>query len=219
MKKIQMLIFVLVAVFAGSAFAVSSAFAGSEFLVSGAVITAPVEVNGESVGAMLFEDAATLGGASDFLCEEILTLGFVGETFGGIFNAKQDLISSIEFMKPCIIGSGPCESVDSVAMINLPWLTEIVLSGTSFIDLILGDEAGVPGYLFECTTVLGLIDDTCATEAMTTTIMNETEDIDATFPLASEAERTSCTQGNAKSGVVAGTSLILTESGLSLAVS
>jgi hypothetical protein len=222
MKKIQILMFALVAVFAGSAFAASSAFAESEFLVSGAVITAPVEVNDESVGAILLEDDATLGGKSDVLCEEVLTLGTVGEIVGGVFNPKLDTVTSVEFMKKCTIDSGPCSEVDvpeGVQAVHLPWLTEIVLSGTTFVDLILG-TAGVPGYLIECLTILGLIEDVCTTEAGTTTITNEAEDIDATFPASpQEIEEANCTQGNAHSGIVGGVSLILTESGLSLAVS
>jgi hypothetical protein len=221
MKKIQILMFALVAVFAGSAFAASSAFAESEFLVSGAVITAPVEVNGESVGAILLEDESTAAGKSDILCEEVLTLGTVGEIVGGVFNPKLDTVTSVEFMKLCTIDTGPCESIgseDKVLAVHLPWLTEIVLTEGAFVDLILGTE-GQPGYLIECTTVVGLIEDVCITENGTTTITNEAEDIDATFPIPTAAEKESCTQGNAKSGVVGGVSLILTESGLGLSVS
>jgi hypothetical protein len=222
MKKIQILTFALVAVFAGIAFAASSAFAISEFLVSGAVITAPVEINDESVGTILLEDEATLGGKSAILCEEVLTLGTVGEIVGGVFNPKLDTVTSVEFMKGCVIDSRPCmelEVPNGVLAVNLPWLTEIALSGSAFVDLILG-TAGQPGYLIECETILGLVEDVCTTEAGTTTITNEAEDIDATFPASPlEIEKAGCTLGNAHSGVVGGVSLILTESGLSLAVS
>ena len=195
----------------------------SEFLVSGAAITAPVEVDSESNGPILLEDEATFTGKTDILCENVLNLGIVGETVGGVFNPKLDLVESVEFMNTCTIDEGPCTSLDSVSAINLGWLTELVLDepGGIFLDLILPEEGATanPGYLVECNTILGLIDDACTTNEGTVTIDNGVEDIVALFNTPSEKEKASCTQGNAKSGVVIGEVLILAENGLSLQVS
>jgi hypothetical protein len=62
------------------------------WIVSGATMAPPAEVNSESVGAVLFEEDAIVGGKSDILCENVLGLGLAGVTTGGEVNSKLDLM-------------------------------------------------------------------------------------------------------------------------------
>jgi hypothetical protein len=122
-------------------------------------------------------------------------------------------------MSSCTIDSGPRESIDAITAIDLPWLTELIVDEPNLLDLVLNGENGLPGYLLECATVLGLMDDACTGEHATTTVTNGTEDVDISFSIPTAEEELGCIQGNSKSGVIDGEFLVLTESGLSLAVS
>jgi hypothetical protein len=47
-------------------------------------------------------------------------------------------------------------------LVDLPWKTEMLL-GTPFLDDISAHAGGgAPGYLFECSTIIGKVDDTCS---------------------------------------------------------
>jgi hypothetical protein len=110
-----------------------------------------------------------------------------------------------------------CKKVLAVAAVNLPWKTNIEEKRW---DLISAGGLKEPGYLVECETVLGDIDDTCTVSSETNTPLVELENLAAemTEPalvdenyskiLLNSKEATTCTVGGAESGLVVGVILL-----------
>lgn len=173
---------------------------GKEVLIIYECNLTPVDEN--LCPLVLLSDLGTLI-VSDVECEVALTVQHV------LANEIKHVITLEVLLVGCLPASGSngCSSVDKNAeAVNLPWLSEISLSGTEFLSNILEsteEPKGVPGYLVECETPLGLVDDTCTTSAGTVALTNATGGgITTTFLTPSKAEQANCTQGGKEEGVV-----------------
>ncbi len=100
-----------------------------------------------------------------------------------------------------------CQEVKAVAALDLPWLSELALGENAkkesvFLDRLSSDGQGEPGFLTECKTALGTVDDTCTEQSATTTaeVKNETSDVATIFPkeLAKANEAGKCSIGGAE---------------------
>jgi len=120
-----------------------------------------------------------------------------------------------------------CTKVDEVAPVNLPWETKIEEEEAGPLWWVLIKKgtgaAGEPGYLTECETALGLVDDTCKSETETALILVESLPESETIEGASvklisgffteellnpKTEPATCTIGGKESGLVVGEVLI-----------
>jgi hypothetical protein len=113
-----------------------------------------------------------------------------------------------------------CTKVDNISAINLTWKTELVGDSEGKWDLLLkGSGAGQPGWLIECVTPLGLVDDTCVANAASTPLV-WVENLAAEVggkklvtmlflrDLLAAAEYASCSVGGKEEGLVVGEMLI-----------
>jgi hypothetical protein len=227
MRKIQLLGLALFAVFAFSAVGVvSSAFAlESVWLVGGH--TALTKVLADSEGELKLTDLKTpIFGESSILCS-FLKEGFVGGDASGA-NPKWDEITSITglnaateplWIKCTFVVKGGCETSTPPELmpVNLPWLTELTLSGTAFLDNLIG-TGGNTGWVSKCLVLGANTEDTC-TLRTSADIDNTTEsDVIALFTEATGGKAL-CSQSNEESGEVEGEVLILLANGEALAVS
>jgi hypothetical protein len=232
MSKVKVLVFALFALFAFSSFAASEALALETVWLDGGV--KPTEwLLVDSEGELLLEDQApTIGGKVDVLCSG-LNEGWIGSDASGN-NPKWDEVTKITSLTganriPCTLQvNGGCNSAAFAEPINLPWLTELILVGTAFLDLVLSTNANEIGWLVECLDIIGgLHDDTCtipgtAAKPGETEVDNTTEkDVKILFAEALQAEKAHCTLAAAGShtGVVEGEVLVLLASGEELSVS
>jgi hypothetical protein len=230
MRKIQLLGLALFAVFAFSAVAAaSSAFAlesESVWLVGGH--TALTKVLADSIGELELTDLKTpIFGAATIKCSG-LNEGWIGGDASGA-NPKWDEITSITGLNAAteplwavctFVVRGGCEtSTPPEAMpLNLPWLTELTLSGNTFLDNLIG-TGGNAGWVSRCLVVGVNTQDECTREKTSADIDNTTEgDVKALFSEAI-SEKANCSQGGPESGVVNGEVLILLSNGEALAVS
>lgn len=188
----------------------------STWLVNGAAPSGEVTMSGESVGRLRFEDMGVPGAME---CE-VAGKGTVGP-------GRFGLVTSIT-MSSCIVPAkaenikgelvtNACTSEDSVSLLNLPWLSEVALSGGAFIAVITSGGSGEPGYLVECATLLGLVDDTCTNPHNEGTLTNHGEgevrgEIVTTEP-------GNCTIGGKSVALLEGTGLFFSPEGATLAVS
>jgi hypothetical protein len=219
MKKIYLSALVVFAALAFGAIGVTSAFAEDAWLVSGAVPATAQPVLSESMGAFVLEDM----GLASVTCpatSPITDEGTVGTETGNV-GARFDLTVTVTFPekgKKCTSSAG---EVLEVSAIHLPWLTELVLNGATFLDLILGTGAGAPGYKI-VIDILGVSEtDECTTETSTTTVTNEeTAALVEFLSTATEAESATCTLSKKPTGLVVGKILIFSATaGLAIAVS
>jgi hypothetical protein len=125
-----------------------------------------------------------------------------------------------------------CTAVDNVVAINLPWASR--LEEATWDLLMKGSgAAGQPGYLLECMTLLGLIDDVCTVNEASTPLIKLENLIEAGVPklvtmdferdlLGGQAskEYPSCTDGGKEEGLIVGEILLegLTEAGVTQAL-
>jgi hypothetical protein len=112
-----------------------------------------------------------------------------------------------------------CEKVEKVEAVGLPWTTELEMEGAAVKDLIEESILGQPGYLIECKTLLGNIEDLCRSVESKTSLLVELTNlaaegaepklVNALFlknPPAAEALK--CTVGGKEDGLVIGELLI-----------
>src|ERR1700722_1246401 len=175
MKKIQIVGLTLVAVFACSAFAVTSSFAAGKILLNGGAvpaggipfsITESVEMEDmKSVGPPTILCSGTsvgtiaAGGATGSIIEFLTLAGEALEVGTG----KKEYLVECEDMKS--ICSNP---VDVVAG-NMPWSVEIekmAAGAEEYLLTILNIKGKVPAYTLDCNSILGLISDTCTAPAV-----------------------------------------------------
>ncbi len=208
MRKIQVILLALVAVFALSVVAASSAFAATEaalWLVSGAEVPAagvPTNLEVVSTKKLVLEDmeAGPLKQATSVECGGTGTGNVLPE------GLDEQLTATPE---GCVRKTdGACETLESVAAVNLPWKTEVLqVTGSSpelFEDALVSGTGGNPGWLVECETLLGKKNDVCTTNAGKTPLVNESSgEVLGTFETRS-GEEASCTEGTSKSGLVSG---------------
>jgi hypothetical protein len=209
---------VLFAVLAFSAIAVASASA-TEFLVSGVTATAGTILLSESIGAgLLLEDmkGSLTGGAASVLCS--------GFNLAEILSATDLDVISIFGLTQTDPGTGSttikctnesnCPEPSEVKALNLPWLVELSLEGTTILAHLGTGGAGAPGWEVTCFGVK----DTCTGEAFVE-FANVESMVNATFGALSNSTPATCSRGGVKEGLVEGTVLFETETGLALAIS
>jgi hypothetical protein len=190
MKKLNIILLALVAVFAFSATVVGSASAETTLL-------AEWLVNGKAI---------TAGTAFEALTGETLTMGHLGLAkvkcswfFDGLVEADgKDLIESVlnlagELLGEKLVGLAvSCESIETcektadinIWPVNLPWATNLYLmENGEFLDLFSNGGKGNLGFTVECL-VLGIsIDEECTAE--TSVLMtNLATDVEGEFNLA-----------------------------------
>ena len=211
MRKLHIVGLALAAVFAFSAYAVSSAFAvESTWLVAAAKPAAQVAAN--SSGKLLLEDTegGLLGGKVAIECEGTDS-GFVGP-------GKEDLLEAVNVTK-CVLQTGTCGEPLASA-INLPWLTTIGLIGAKYYDDIVTEKSGATtvGYNVICNKI---VEDACElTLARAELVANgggtvsaEFSGTDANQPVAT------CTRTKKETGLVFGADLLSAAGGEALALS
>jgi hypothetical protein len=227
MRKIHLLGLALFAVFAFSAVAAaSSAFAlESVWLVGGH--TALTKVLADSEGELTLTDLKTpIFGESSILCSG-LNEGWIGGDASGA-NPKWDEITSITglnaateplWIKCTFVVRGGCETSTppEIMPVNLPWLSELTLSGGAFVDKLIGTGASA-GYVSRCLILGANTEDECLFPTLTNIDNTAENDVKALFSEAIGGH-TLCTQSNEESGEVEGEVLVLLANGESLAVS
>jgi hypothetical protein len=232
MRKIQLLGLAVFAVFAFSAVAeASSAFAlESMWLVKGAA--ALTKLLADSEGELQLTDLKTpIFGEASILCS-FLKEGFVGGDASGA-NPKWDEITSITglnaateplWIKCTFVVRGGCETTTppEIMPVNLPWLTELLLTleGTEevYLDDLIG-TGGNTGWVSRCLVLGANTEDECTSATRSANIDNTAEsDVKALFS-ETIGGLASCSQGGAESGIVTGEMLILLANGEALAVS
>jgi hypothetical protein len=172
-----------------------------------------------SEGTVLLED---MGIPAAFECP--------GEGTGSVGPGTEAQITTVTFnLAGCKLdpGTNGCTAIDNVAAVNLPWLTELTLGKNAageevFLDLILNGGKGTPGYLVECVTALGLINDVCTNELGSADIDNTTEgDVLALLPenVVATSEQGNCSIGGNEKALLVGTTLVYSPEGLTIAVS
>jgi hypothetical protein len=216
MKKLQLVLMSLLAVFAfgvlSAEVASAATFLLALWLVKGAEVTAALSVQSE--GELLLED--TKGGlfleAAAVLCSGILD--------GTVNPASLDVISELLTLSGTAVSTTPlsgggltctneanCPEPDKVWAVNLPWNTEVELvedtGGPFFADLILPHSGGGnPGWEVEC---FGISDECLAAEgAAQLTLSGSTllGSFTEAFRELVGAPRATCTRGGASSGIV-----------------
>jgi hypothetical protein len=232
MRKIQLLGLAVFAVFAFSAVAVaSSAFASeSVWLAGGHTILAKLLTDGE--GELKLTDLKTpIFGEASILCSG-LNEGWVGGDEKDGNNPKWDEITRITGLNQAteplwvlctFVVRGGCEtSTPPEAMpVNLPWLTELLLTLEATEEVYLDDligTGGPPGWTSRCLVLGANTEDTCTKEPTSANIDNLETDVVALFSEMISG-LANCTQGGNEAGVVTEEVLILLANGESLAVS
>jgi hypothetical protein len=228
MRKFYTLVLAVFAVLAFSAVAAaSSAFALESVWLHGGVV-ALEDLLVDSEGTLLLVDLKTpIFGEASILCSG-LNEGIIGGDASGL-NPKWDEITRITGLNAateplwvvCTFEvKGGCETSTSpeAMAVNLPWLTELTLSGTAYLDLLFG-SGGNPGWVSRCLVLGASTEDTCTSAKTSADIDNTTEsDVIALFSEVISGHAL-CTQSNEESGEVEGEVLILSADGSALAVS
>ena len=214
MRKLKLLGLAAVALLALSAYAASSAFAvESTWLVSGAVSGVQHAVDSESTAA-----GFSLADAKGGIFGEEVEILCIGTDLGFVGPGKEDLLETIT-VTSCETMKGICSEPLAVP-INLPWLTTIELIGGVFYDDIVTEATGktTVGYTVTCS---GTVEDTCETtlgRALLENVAGGT--VNAVFSSADANQpKANCSRGGAGAGLVNGTDVILSETGLTIAVS
>jgi|ERR1022692_1192883 hypothetical protein len=210
----------LLAVLAMSAMAVASSASATTFLlafwaVNGTDVT--TTVLSESSGELLLENEKSVAGAASLKkCSAILD-GFVGPKSADDITEALLLAGGGRVSVP-LNNTNPitceleavCESSSRVWPVHLPWLTEVELweQGTEsgFVDLLLPNGAGNPGWYVECKTSLLTVSEECTTpEGVAEKVNLSTGVMDVfskAFTLLMEAKLALCTGNNEETGVV-----------------
>jgi hypothetical protein len=219
MRKIQTLMFIVLAMCMLGVFVASSAFAvetlPAEYLAGGAVIpegsSLAIDVANAGTTLLLLEDMNATGGKVDILCSGL----FVGVITGpkdALINEVLNLAMTEKDILCEIMSEakGACQGTEAlVEAVNLPWLAEPLLVGTTrfAIDL-LEDGKGLPGYATTCKTILGEVTDTC-TGATAAEARNAGTGLEGEFQETEEITTPgSCSLGGANQGLLFGTGII-----------
>jgi hypothetical protein len=180
------------------------------------------EVNSLNLEPMLLEDMG-VPAAVECPAETVESTGTVGtgaadETKTVTFGTTCKPAATATNLKGELV-ENQCLTVDTLTALDLPWKTEGVDEGAEKWDLIKSGTGGTPGYLIECVTVLGLVDDSCvsSTEANSVLVLLENLKAEGSEPtlvtvkfnkkLLAAAEAAKCTFG-AEDGLVIGEQLL-----------
>jgi hypothetical protein len=195
MKKIQIMLLALFAMGAVSAFAASSALATHEWLnLAGAKVTTATEELYDGLFLLHHKLPAILGGGS-------ILFHCTGQFHGTVGPAGKDAITDVLGLSG-ELNSVHCEVLSSTnsicpggelvtfGMRNLPWNTQLVLSGSETLDEILSSGAGEPGYETTCKSIKV----SCLSKETSKWTGNGTTGAEFEFK---EAKTVSCTDGGA----------------------
>jgi len=229
MRKIQITVLAMFAVFAFGAFTASSALAESKILFKEEEIVAALKI--EIVGALLLEDMKATGppvvlcnGIFDGTIEPKGTLVYIEEllTEGGVLLAGEGTNDLIECEDDKSICTNPVD-----VEVNLPkWHVEVILTLEASLEIFLAHflktseitelkEVGVvqPEYIVDCNSILGLVLDTCS-GLSSARLFNSAEGLLGSFNSlpdsekdGAESEETDCTVGGAKQGLIVSVTL------------
>jgi methionine-rich copper-binding protein CopC len=203
MRKIQIMGLAIVAVFAFSAFAVSSAFA-HEWLVNKVAVATEATV--KQSGTLVLNDMGSK-----------VSLECTGTGEGKVLAAGKDTVTAAK-ATGCIVLEGSCPT-PSANPVHLPWNTELTTVGTELRDNITNSGAGEPGWTVTC---LGIIKDECTGPSSTKITNNLTEtpvDVTSTFDEGSAPAHCSLDAAGTKEGLVTGGLLTVAEGGVALEAS
>jgi hypothetical protein len=186
--------------------AAASAAETAQWLAAGAEIGSPLAVKGETITNLLLEDSG-IGIAIEMA---VTATGTVGPL-------EADLLEKLTVVSAKLVSKkeGPCEKLEVVEAVDLPWTTELYLAGTAYRDRITAEAEGkAPGWLVQCKALGLKATDTC-TGTFSTLMENigGSKDVDAEVNKESEEESLNCTLGGAKKGLMltGGTLLISAE--------
>jgi hypothetical protein len=194
MRKIHILGFALLAVFAFGASVVSSAFAVEllQYLVNGATVALATSVNVVILpeGNKLKLEDTSQGVGVECLPAET-SLGFV------LSNGEGETTTASCASVTVVKGSCPEATVEAV---NLPWTTALSEpTANVFEGALKSSVAAGPGWLVLCT-VLGIdVDDICTTQNGKVLLTNEADGlIHVEFMTPAQTEKANCSVGSKK---------------------
>ncbi|HEX5309663.1 MAG TPA: hypothetical protein VFW38_11350 [Solirubrobacteraceae bacterium] len=211
MKNFYVVGLALVGVFAMGVLYASSAFAAeSRWLVDGAIPTAAHQVDSETSGPISFADekGGIFGEEVQMLCE--------GTDLGTVGPGAADTLETITITK-CVTDKGICGE-PLMEPLNLPWTTSIELIGGVFYDDIttaVGNKN--VGYRVICNKNA---EDTCEFALGRALLENSGNNVNSVFNSADANQpKGTCVRGGAGAGLINGTDIILSETGLTVAIS
>jgi hypothetical protein len=228
MKKIHLMGLALFAVFAFGAIAASSAFAEDRWLIDEVAVATLTSV--QTSGVLLLQDLKTPLGVAHVECSGILdgTVGPAGEdeitdvlTLAGVPYGRDNANNELE-------GEGaPCTQIQNcgeplVWVYGLPWLTQLELVGSTFVDDFTSDNTAKKlGYELECMTTLFKPVDLCEQTLFAATLENMVAPESDVLGTISEESKGDCMLGGVGSGDTFSVEPGLTSTldGLTLAVS
>lgn len=173
-----------------------------EWLIDGTAATTSVAIDSSDV--LELED---MGTGIKISCEGT-DEGTVGT------EGKDEETADTENLSSCLVlaGSTICKKIIAVKAINLPWKT-VVAEGR---DFAYEGTGGAPGWLVECETLLGKMDDACTTTEGSTALNNlENGTVETLYD--GKSGEANCSVGGSKTGLISGSGTLLTVSGLALA--
>jgi hypothetical protein len=197
-----------------------TALTPAAWLVNGNDIVGAEELASTTEGELLLEDMnPPLGEPPDILCS--------GRFIGVLLSEGRDLITLVEGLAgednilKCVYDvKGACSGTTvNVEARNLPWETELMLTaGGLFVDLIFKAAGGEPGYLVECSTIIGKLTDECLGEKgkeVGSAMTNVEGGAEGEFSETDEEVTPSgeCSLGGAKQGLLFGKGLVTSPGG------
>jgi hypothetical protein len=208
MKKIHLMGLAMFAVFAFGAIAASSAFAEDRWLIDEVGVTTLTSV--QTSGKLILTDLkAPLVGEAAAECSGILdgTVGPAGEdeitevlTFAGVAYGKDNANNELE-------GTGAaCTNVKNcpgalVWVFGLPWLTQLELEGSIFVDDFISDNTvKLLGYELECSEQLGKPVDLCTQPLFKATLENMGAPENDVLGTINEQGQANCSLGGVGAG-------------------
>jgi hypothetical protein len=141
-------------------------------------------------------DTKATGGSSTIRCKRI-DRGWIGANGG---DGETEVRAT-----GCVRVEGLCESNATIISINLPWYTQLAISGSEIRDTIRSAAAGGPGFKVECVTGgIFKIADEC-TGGISTKMTNSSDgNVQVEYDTVSEGESGTCKLGGVGSGRVRG---------------
>jgi hypothetical protein len=205
-----------VAVVLVGAFDVTSAAAETpEWQVNGSSISA-----GESAGVssetkagslLLLEDMGAVG-KPDILCE-------IAEK--GLLLAEGKDEETEATCSKLVDDSGVCGSGSKVTPVHLPWTTQLLEPEERVIvDDATKGTGGAPGWLVDCLSLIGLVEDECTTESGSVLIIKNLESgsVETEFTEEGIGSEANCSVGGGKQGLSAGRIVISSTEGKKIIV-
>jgi len=216
MRKIHVFAVAALAVFAFGVVAASASAATLQWLEGGVAMAAASA--SETTGEILLRN--TNGGGIGLNVEVLCSGTFDGSVGPGIQDQITEVLDlnkvqvTLTNLLACTDENGNCGS-PLVAAVNLPWLTELELMGTEaaplFLDVLKPGNgntgtAGNPGWEIDCTTIFGLVEETCTGEVGSDLEnMPGENDVLGTFSeaeIVAEGAQALCSGGGGKTGTV-----------------